>query len=97
MIAPLVDRMGEWRSYGGKVFTSTIDIDEECRVSLLYINKGVQVPQHTHKGFESTLVLHGSFQDENGEYHAGDFIREDGETKHAPKQRNSKIVYACPS
>ncbi|MDA0110768.1 ChrR family anti-sigma-E factor [Vibrio sp. La 4.2.2] len=84
-IAPLVERMSEWRSYGGKVFTSTIDVDEECRVSLLYINQGVQVPQHTHKGFESTLVLHGSFKDENGEYHVGDFIREDGETKHAPQ------------
>jgi putative transcriptional regulator len=84
-LAPLVERMGEWKSYGGKVFTSSIDIDEDCKVSLLYITEGVQVPQHTHKGFESTLVLHGRFSDENGEYGEGDFVREDGNTKHAPQ------------
>lgn len=84
-LKPFVNQMGEWKSYGGKVFTSNIDLDEDCRVSLLYITEGVQVPQHTHKGHESTLVLHGSFSDENGEYHEGDFIREDGETKHSPQ------------
>jgi putative transcriptional regulator len=84
-LSPFVDQMGEWKSYGGKVFTSNIALDEDCKVSLLYITEGVQVPQHTHKGYESTLVLHGSFSDENGEYHEGDFIREDGETKHAPQ------------
>jgi putative transcriptional regulator len=83
-LKPLVERMGDWKSYGGKVFTSSIDLEEECKVSLLYITEGVQVPQHTHKGFESTLVLHGSFSDENGLYRQGDFMREDGETKHAP-------------
>lgn len=89
-LKPFVDRMGEWKSYGGKVFTSNIDLDEDCKVSLLYISEGVQVPQHTHKGFESTLVLHGSFSDENGFYAAGDFIREDGETKHAPQTSASQ-------
>ncbi|MFA0440722.1 transcriptional regulator [Vibrio sp. 10N.286.49.C2] len=84
-LQPLVDRMGEWRSYGGKVFTSTVDIDENYRVNLLYITEGVQVPQHTHKGIESTLVLHGEFSDEMGSYSKGDYLEEDGETKHAPQ------------
>lgn len=84
-LSPLVERMGEWRSYGGKVFTSSIDLDEDCRVSLLYITQGVQVPQHTHKGLESTLVLHGRFSDEKGSYSQGDFIREDSRTKHSPQ------------
>lgn len=84
-LSPLVERMGAWRSYGGKVFTSNIDLSEDCKVSLLYITQGVQVPQHTHKGYESTLVLHGSFSDEKGIYAQGDFIREDSSTKHAPQ------------
>ncbi|CAH0526726.1 ChrR family anti-sigma-E factor [Vibrio hippocampi] len=83
-LAPLVGRMGEWKSYGGKVFTSAIDIDETHRVSFLYITPGVKVPQHTHKGDESTLVLHGSFSDESGEYGVGDFVHENGETEHSP-------------
>lgn len=77
--------MSEWRSYGGKVFSSTIDLGEAERVNLLYIAEGVQVPQHTHKGTESTLVLHGSFSDEDGEYHKGDFLVADGSIKHSPR------------
>ncbi|MCL9773173.1 ChrR family anti-sigma-E factor [Vibrio methylphosphonaticus] len=84
-LKPIVERMGEWRSYGGKVFTSNIDLGEEYRVSLLYITEGVQVPQHTHKGLESTLVLHGAFSDESGCYNKGDYLEENEETKHAPK------------
>ncbi|MCW8347297.1 ChrR family anti-sigma-E factor [Vibrio sp. ZSDZ65] len=84
-LKPIVERMGEWRSYGGKVFTSNIDLGEDYRVSLLYITEGVQVPQHTHKGLESTLVLHGAFSDESGCYSQGDYLEENEDTKHAPK------------
>lgn len=78
-------QMGEWKNYGGKVFSAHIDTGEQERMSLLYITDGVQVPQHTHKGVETTLVLHGSFSDETGEYKEGDFMVADGETQHAPK------------
>ncbi len=77
--------LGEWKSYGGKVFSAHFDIGESERVSLLYISGGVQVPQHTHKGLETTLVLHGRFSDEDGEYKEGDYIVADGTTKHAPR------------
>jgi putative transcriptional regulator len=77
--------LGEWKNYGGKVYSAHLDIGEDERVSLLYIAAGVQVPQHTHKGVETTLVLHGSFSDESGEYHAGDFTVADASVKHTPK------------
>ncbi|EGU42938.1 putative transcriptional activator [Vibrio ichthyoenteri ATCC 700023] len=78
------DNIGEWRSYGGKVFSAPVELVAGARVNLLYIAAGVQIPQHTHKGMESTLVLHGSFSDEDGEYYAGDYLLKDGTTKHSP-------------
>ncbi len=84
-LSHLPSMMSEWRSYGGKVFSSTIELGEEERVNFLYIGEGVQVPQHSHKGTESTLVLHGSFSDEDGEYNVGDYITADASTKHAPQ------------
>ncbi|AMG12911.1 ChrR family anti-sigma-E factor [Vibrio vulnificus] len=81
------DLMSEWRSYGGKVFSSQLDFGEEARVNLMYISEGVQIPQHTHKGLETTLVLHGSFSDEDGEYQQGDFMQRDASVKHSPKTK----------
>ncbi len=81
-IAP---KLQDWKSYGGKVYSASFDIGESERVSLLYIGEDVQVPQHTHKGTEATLVLHGQFEDENGTYAEGDFVLEDGSTKHTPR------------
>jgi putative transcriptional regulator len=81
----IAGQLQDWKSYGGKVFSASFDIGEEERVSLLYISEDVQVPQHTHKGTEATLVLHGEFEDENGHYKKGDFMIEDGETKHTPR------------
>ncbi|WP_406732722.1 ChrR family anti-sigma-E factor [Vibrio scophthalmi] len=78
------DDIGEWKSYGGKVFSAPINLMEGARVNLLYITAGVNIPQHTHKGFESTLVLHGSFSDEEGEYYAGDYLLKDSSIKHSP-------------
>ncbi|CAM2760859.1 ChrR family anti-sigma-E factor [Vibrio mytili] len=78
------DLISDWRSYGGKVFSAQIDLGEDARVSLMYIGENVQVPQHTHKGLESTLVLHGSFSDEDGQYHEGDLMIRDASVKHSP-------------
>jgi len=77
--------LGEWKNYGGKVYSAHLDLNESERVSLLYIAAGVQVPQHTHKGVETTLVLHGNFSDESGQYKPGDFTVADASIKHTPK------------
>lgn len=81
-----VSRIGEWRSYGGKVYSAAIELEEnDARMNLLYIKEGVQVPQHTHKGVETTLVLYGSFSDEDGKYAEGDIMSRDASVKHAPQ------------
>ncbi|GAM78411.1 hypothetical protein JCM19241_3749 [Vibrio ishigakensis] len=81
----LSKKLGDWKSYGGKVYSANFDLGESERVSLLYISGGVQVPQHTHKGIETTLVLHGRFSDEDGSYQEGDYMIADGSTKHSPR------------
>ncbi|MFM2590796.1 ChrR family anti-sigma-E factor [Vibrio sp. TBV020] len=78
------DNISEWKSYGGKVFSASIELSGQARVNLMYISEGVTIPQHTHKGLESTLVLHGSFSDEDGEYQVGDYLLKDASVKHSP-------------
>lgn len=76
--------IGEWKSYGGKVFSASVDISSQARVNLMYIAEDVTIPQHTHKGLESTLILHGGFSDEDGHYGVGDFLLKDASIKHSP-------------
>ena len=78
------DKLGEWKSYGGKVYSAPIDIGDSVRVNLMYISEDVKIPQHTHKGVESTLILHGGFSDEDGHYEAGDYLVKDASIKHSP-------------
>ncbi|WP_332398886.1 ChrR family anti-sigma-E factor [Vibrio metschnikovii] len=75
----------KWRNFGGKVYSLPLPSEDKVRMSLMYINQAVSVPQHTHKGIESTLVLHGGFRDEEGHYEVGDFIQRDASICHAPQ------------
>ena len=74
----------EWLNLG-KISRARLDFEDEPRhASLLHIAEGGQVPAHTHKGFEITLLLQGSFDDEMGHYSAGDFVWLDGKHTHNP-------------
>ena len=56
----------------------------EYEVAFHCIRSGGTVVEHDHRGLEVTLVLHGSFSDENGVYSEGDFlVRHPGEV-HRP-------------
>jgi putative transcriptional regulator len=83
-LSRFVNDIGEWKSYGGKVYSAEVNLGEDARVNLLYISEDVQIPQHTHKGLESTLVLYGGFSDEDGHYQVGDFMVKDASVKHSP-------------
>ena len=85
VLQPIVKDMKDWRSYGGRVLSLALDSEEDVRLNLMYIKPGVSVPQHTHRGIESTLVLHGGFSDEDGHYEAGDFMQRDASIKHSPQ------------
>lgn len=68
----------------GLLWRSRLLEEERWRTSFLYIEKGGEVPEHTHKGREATLVLAGAFRDDEGLYHEGDFILRDEHHTHTP-------------
>jgi putative transcriptional regulator len=78
----------------GKLSRSRIQLNEnEIHTSLLQIQPGGGVPEHTHKGFELTLLLEGSFHDEHGEYVKGDFIMLDSSDQHHPISTEGCLCY----
>lgn len=78
----------------GKLSRARIQLNEdEIHTSLLEIEPGGGVPEHTHKGFELTLLLDGSFNDERGEYVKGDFIMLDGTHTHNPVSAQGCLCY----
>jgi putative transcriptional regulator len=78
----------------GKLARTRIQLDEnEIHTNLLHIEPGGGVPEHTHKGFELTVLLAGSFHDENGVYVKGDFIMLDSSVKHHPTSDNGCLCY----
>ena len=77
--------MGKW-THLGKINRAPLILGEgEVHTHLLRIDPGGVVPEHTHKGFELTLLLEGEFEDELGTYVKGDFICLDSTHKHSPK------------
>ena len=74
-----------WRNLGKSFRYSTIQTgDSQRESSLLEIKAGGEIPKHHHGGDEITVVLKGSFSDQEDRYHVGDYIvRTSGET-HTP-------------
>ena len=69
----------------GKLTRARLDLDEgSVRSYLLQIGAGGSVPMHTHKGYEVTVLLDGSFEDELCSYNKGDFIWLDESFTHSP-------------
>ncbi len=51
---------------------------------LYWIRAGRKMPSHTHSGQEVTLLLKGSFSDEQGRYERGDVAVADDDVDHSP-------------
>jgi putative transcriptional regulator len=82
----------------GKLARSRVELDDGAiRSSLLQIEAGGDIPSHTHNGFEVTVLLDGSFQDEMGSYNKGDFIWLDSEHSHNPTTSEGCLCYAVVS
>lgn len=79
----------------GKINRSRVKLDDDSnRSSLLHIEAGGEIPAHTHTGQELTVLLDGSFKDEMGEYHRGDFIWLNTEHQHQPISEEGCLCYA---
>jgi putative transcriptional regulator len=55
-----------------------------AKVELLRLKPGGTANAHTHMGDEYTVILEGSFSDEAGLYHKGDFLVRDASHRHTP-------------
>lgn len=78
----------------GKLARAKVQLHEgEIHTNILHIEPGGSVPEHTHKGFELTVLLAGSFSDAKGEYVTGDFIMLDGNHIHQPVSQNGCLCY----
>ena len=75
----------DWRSVTPGIKSAALCRDgDSTQVSMLKLMPGAGVGHHRHMGEEITLVLEGSFSDEEGIYQRGDFILRDGKHKHKP-------------
>ncbi|PYE28181.1 ChrR-like anti-ECFsigma factor [Rhizobium sp. PP-CC-3A-592] len=67
-----------------------------CDVSFYRIRPGRAIPEHTHEGFELSLVLHGAFSDVRGRFGRGDISVADDSLDHRPIAEGGEhcIVFA---
>jgi putative transcriptional regulator len=78
-----------WQGMSSSLKEFTLEIDDDRYTTKLFrIAAGKQLPEHTHKGNEFTLVMKGSFSDKSCNYHAGDFVLADTSTRHQPQAAN---------
>ncbi|WP_429065617.1 ChrR family anti-sigma-E factor [Aeromonas bestiarum] len=83
----------KWRHIGA-IRQHSLPLDElGARASLLHIEAGGRIPEHTHQGYELTLLLAGHIQDGETCYQAGDFIWRDASHAHSPHTPDGCLCY----
>ena len=62
------------------------DSDERSKrvLALIRMDPGCGYPAHRHRSIEEVLVVHGGYRDELGEYRAGELVRYEAGSEHAP-------------
>jgi putative transcriptional regulator len=83
----------KWSGLGAISRARVNNDDGKTRSNLLHIDKNGSIPQHTHKGYELTLLLDGSFEDQSGVYNKGDFIWLNGDVEHSPFTKQGCLCY----
>ncbi|WP_349920202.1 ChrR family anti-sigma-E factor [Aeromonas veronii] len=82
-----------WRRIGGIRHCRLPLAEQGIRASLLHVATGGQIPDHTHQGYELTLLLAGSLQEGEVRYQAGDFIWRDARHHHSPHTPDGCLCY----
>ena len=73
-----------WKSFKDVKIASILPKDKNEKLELIHVMPGAKIPQHTHEGNESFLVLHGSYSDEYGNYKAGTVQVRSDDHHHTP-------------
>ena len=79
-----------WRPVGGGVKQAVLKTRGSGKVRLLSIPGGMEMPDHGHRGLELTLVLKGSFEDDDGIFARGDVEVADEDLQHTPVAREGE-------
>ena len=75
----------EWKRVSPDIHSYEVCRDDNgAKVELLKIKAGGTSSTHTHMGDEYTVILEGSFSDEDGVYGQGDFMLRDSSHQHTP-------------
>ncbi len=96
VIAKLLPRDGKlkWERVSGALTTARLKAGQsQYEVAFQRISSGGRVVEHDHRGLEVTMVLCGSFSDEDGVYNQGDFlVRNPGEVHRPTATQNQDCL-----
>lgn len=83
-----------WKFLSPSLKVATVSVGEDkYELALHRIKAGGKAPEHNHRGEEITVVLTGTFSDEDGIYQAGDFIvREQGDVHRPIAAQNEECI-----
>ena len=83
-----------WKRLSASVDVARFETGQnEFEVALHKICAGGKTPKHDHQGLEYTVVLKGSFSDENAVYREGDFlVREPGDVHQPMGAQNGECI-----
>ena len=82
--AHLVNKKIDWKSFKDVKIASILPKEKNEKLELIHVMPGAKIPQHTHEGNESFLVLHGSYSDEYGSYKQGTVQVRSDDHNHTP-------------
>ena len=80
----LANKKIKWKSFKDVKIASILPKDKNEKLELIHVMPGAKIPQHTHEGNESFLVLHGSYSDEYGSYEQGTVQVRSDDHHHTP-------------
>ena len=80
----LADKKIKWKSFKDVKIATILPKDNNEKLELIHVMPGAKIPQHTHEGNESLLVLHGSYSDEYGSYKQGTVQVRSDDHHHTP-------------
>ncbi len=74
-----------WKSTINNIKYKDINFqDKNISGKLLEIPANKSMPKHGHEAMEATLVLHGGYRDEKGDYNKGDLVVASSDEVHSP-------------
>ena len=82
--AHLANKKLNWKSFKDVKIASVLPKEKNEKLELIHVMPGAKIPQHTHEGNESFLVLHGSYSDEYGSYKQGSVQVRSDDHDHTP-------------